>query len=331
MDFSDITFANPWCFLLLAVIPLLAILSHKYKIHKNPTFKVSQIPDSFPTSHTDNFGYKLPALLRYLVLVLLIIALARPQAVSSDRDINTKGIDIVIAMDVSTSMEAEDFRPNRLEAAKSTASEFIGYRKNDRIGLVIFAAESFTQCPVTFDHNILISFFDDIKTGMLEDGTAIGMGLSTAVNRLKSSKAKSKVIILLTDGVNNTGKVSPLTAAEFARNYGIKVYTIGVGTEGVALYPIYTPMGKHYMQSKVEIDEDLLRKIARETGGAYFRATNNSALEEIYHRIDLMEKTDIMQKKYAQKEDNYSGLLLVAGIFLISEFAFKSFIFRVIP
>lgn len=331
MDFSAISFASPQYFILLAVIPILIAISHKYRINEHPTIRVSKIPSAYLSSFTDNFGDKLPILLRYCTLVCLIIALARPQVASQSQDISSKGIDIVIAMDVSTSMEAEDFRPNRLEAAKATASEFIDYRHNDRIGLVLFAAESFTQCPVTFDHSILKSFFDEIKIGMLEDGTAIGMGLSTAINRLKSSKAKSKVIILLTDGVNNTGKVSPLTAAELAEQYKIKIYAIGVGTKGMALYPIYTPFGKHYMQTKVEIDEDLLNQIAHETGGNYFRATNTSTLQEIYRKIDRMEKTNINQKQFSMKEDKYSGILLLAGIFLLLEFAFKSFIFKVIP
>jgi Ca-activated chloride channel family protein len=228
-------------------------------------------------------------------------------------------------------MEAEDFKPNRLEAAKSTAKEFIDYRLNDRIGLALFAGESFTQCPITSDHSILKSFFKDIKTKMLEDGTAIGMGLSTAVNRLKTSSAKSKVIILLTDGVNNTGKISPMSAADLAKSFNIRVYTIGVGAKGKAPYLVDTPFGKQYVYMDVEIDEDLLKQIASYTGGAYFRATNNKALENIYASIDKMEKTKINEKTYNQVEDKFSVFLLLGLFVALVEETLRLLIFRTLP
>jgi len=273
----------------------------------------------------------LPNLIRYVVLSFIIIALARPQLINSTKDVNTEGIDIVIALDVSSSMEAEDFKPNRLEAAKEKAKEFIDYRINDRIGLVIFSAESFTQCPITSDHTILKSFFSDIKTKMLEDGTAIGMGLSTSISRLKDSDAKSKVIILLTDGMNNTGKISPLTATDLAKGYGIRVYTVGVGTTGKAPYKIDTPFGKQYMYVDVEIDEELLREIAKETGGQYFRATNNKGLEEIYKSIDQLEKTKIKEKSFTHKEDKFYPFIMMAFLLLLAEFVFRHFIFNKLP
>lgn len=329
---ENITFANPEMFWLLLIIPFLLVFSILHKAKRSPSLMFSQVSDSMirHQSLRSRLRY-LPNFIRFIALSLIIVALARPQVVSSEKDIKTEGIDIVISMDVSSSMEAEDFKPNRLEAAKTTAKEFIDYRLNDRIGLVIFAAESFTQCPVTIDHNILKSFFKDIKTKMLQDGTAIGMGLSTAVNRLKDSKAKSKVIILLTDGVNNTGKISPMTAADLAKSYGIRVYTIGVGTQGKAPYLADTPYGKQYVYVDVEIDEDLLREIASYTGGNYFRATSNKALENIYKSIDRMEKTKINEKSFTHKEDKFFILLALAIILLCAEFILKLFVFNTLP
>ena len=329
---ENITFANPEMFWLLLIIPFLFLFSILHKTKRSPSLKFSQVTDSMVQYRSLRTRLRyLPNCIRFIALSLIIVALARPQVVSSEKDIKTEGIDIVISMDVSSSMEAEDFKPNRLEAAKTTAKEFIDYRLNDRIGLVIFAAESFTQCPVTIDHDILKSFFKDIKTKMLQDGTAIGMGLSTAVNRLKDSKAKSKVIILLTDGVNNTGKISPMTAADLAKSYGIRVYTIGVGTQGKAPYLADTPFGKQYVYVDVEIDEDLLREIASYTGGNYFRATSNKALENIYKSIDKMEKTKINEKSFTHKEDKFYLLLALSIILLCVEFILKLFVFSTLP
>lgn len=332
LDFSNITFVNPEYFWLLLILPVVFFINLIYKWKKKSALFTSEIPDNIKKIRTlrQIFSF-LPILLRYLAIALLIIALARPQLINSSKDVHTEGIDIVIALDVSSSMEAEDFKPNRLEAAKEKAKTFIDYRINDRIGLVIFSAESFTQCPVTADHTILKSFFKDIKTKMLEDGTAIGMGLSTSISRLKESKAKSKVIILLTDGMNNTGKISPLTATELAKGYGIRVYTIGVGTMGKAPYKIDTPYGKQYMYVDVEIDEALLKQIAAETGGKYFRATNNAGLEEIYQNIDLMEKTKIKEKAYTHKEDRFYPFVLASIFLLLTEFLLAKFVFNRLP
>ncbi len=332
INWSNITFANPEMFWLLIAIPVLFIFSIIHKKRRSPSLTFSQVPDIMKSEKTIRQRLRyLPNFLRFLSIALIIVALARPQIISSEKDVKTEGIDIVLSLDVSSSMEAEDFKPNRLEAAKATAKEFIDYRLNDRVGLVVFAAESFTQCPVTIDHDILKSFFKDIKTKMLQDGTAIGMGLSTAVNRLKDSKAKSKVIILLTDGVNNTGKISPMTAADLAKSYGIRVYTIGVGTQGKAPYLADTPFGKQYVYMDVEIDEDLLREIASYTGGNYFRATTNKALENIYKSIDKMEKTKINEKAYTHKEDKYFVLVLAAMLLLSLEFVLKLFVFNTLP
>lgn len=331
LDFNNLSFANPEYFYLLLALPLVFIFN-LLKIRKKSAMISSDVPDSVKKIKTFRQLISwVPGLLRYLALALIIVALARPQLINSNKDINTEGIDIVISLDVSSSMEAEDFKPNRLEAAKEKAKDFIDYRINDRIGLVIFAAESFTQCPVTSDHTILKSLFKDIKTKMLEDGTAIGMGLSTAISRLKDSKAKSKVIILLTDGMNNTGKISPLTATELAKGYGIRVYTIGVGTTGKAPYKIDTPYGKQYMYVDVEIDEPLMRQISAETGGKYFRATNNAGLEEIYKSIDQMEKTKIKERAFTHKEDKYYPLVLIALGLLVLEFILSKFIFAKLP
>jgi Ca-activated chloride channel family protein len=268
---------------------------------------------------------------RMIAIALLVMALARPQSTMNWKDVTTKGIDIVLALDISSSMLAKDFNPNRLEASKAIAKDFIRERPNDRIGLVVFSGESFTQCPLTTDRSVLINLFDEIESGMVEDGTAIGMGLATAVNRLKESKSKSKVVILLTDGVNNRGSIAPATAAEIAKTFDIRVYTIGVGSHGMAPYPINTPYGVQYRNQKVEIDEDVLRQIAGETEGEYFRATDNQKLKSIYRQIDKMEKTKIEVKEYSEKSEEYLNFALVAGILLFVEIVSKSTLMRSIP
>jgi Ca-activated chloride channel family protein len=241
----------------------------------------------------------------------------------------TEGIDIVISMDISGSMLAQDLKPDRLEASKNVAMNFISGRPNDRIGLVIFSGESFTQCPLTTDHQVLQNLFANVKSGMVEDGTAIGMGLATAVNRLKESEAISKVIILLTDGVNNQGSVAPLTAAKIAQKFGIRVYTIGVGTKGYAPYPFKTPFGTTvYQDVEVQIDEETLQNIASVTNGQYFRATSNKALESIYREIDQLERSKIEIKEYHKKKEEFFPLALLALTLLIIEFALRHTIFR---
>jgi Ca-activated chloride channel family protein len=269
--------------------------------------------------------------LRVVVIAFLVFALARPQSSSTSRNVSTEGIDIVIALDISTSMLSEDFHPNRVEAAKKTAMSFIDGRPDDRIGLVVFSGESFTQCPVTIDHDVLKNLFQSIKPGMIMDGTAIGNGIATAINRLKDSKSKSKIIILLTDGVNNMGLIAPLTAAEIAKTFGIRCYTIGVGTKGVAPYPFQTPFGIQYQNIPVQIDEDLLRQIAGMTGGKYFRATNNKTLENIYSEIDKMEKTRIDVAIFNRHAEKFLPYALLAGLFLMLELLLRYVVFRKIP
>ena len=262
----------------------------------------------------------LPQILNIIAICLLIIALARPQSSTNWEESTTEGIDIVLSMDISGSMLAEDLKPNRLEASKNVAVDFISKRVNDRIGLVIFSGESFTQCPLTTDHNVLINLFKDVKSGMVEDGTAIGMGLATAVNRLKDSDAISKVIILLTDGVNNKGVVAPFTAAEIAKKFGIRVYTIGVGSEGFAPYPFQTPFGIQYQDVEVQIDEETLQNIATVTDGKYFRATNNSKLKEIYKDIDKLEKSKIEITEFHKRSEEFSSFAIPAFLILLFGF-----------
>jgi Ca-activated chloride channel family protein len=269
--------------------------------------------------------------LKILAMAIIIIVLARPQSTNKLRNAISEGIDIVIALDISGSMLAEDFTPNRIEAAKNVASEFINGRPDDRIGLVIFSAESFTQCPITTDHAVLLNLFRGIHSGMIEDGTAIGLGLSTAINRLNGSKAVSKVIILLTDGVNNTGSISPLTAAEIAKVYGIRVYTIGIGTNGVAPYPVQTPLGIQYQDMEVNIDEPMLKHMAQMTHGQYFRATNTQTLREIYGEIDHLEKSRIEVHEYKKHDDEFFIYGLVVLIMLVTELIVRNTILKTIP
>jgi Ca-activated chloride channel family protein len=266
--------------------------------------------------------------LRILAIALLIIVLARPQATNNFQDTSTEGIDIVLTLDISGSMLARDFRPDRLEASKNVATEFISGRPYDRIGLVVFSGESFTQCPLTTDHAVLINLLREMKSGMIEDGTALGMGLATAVNRIKDSDAKSKVIILLTDGVNNRGIIAPLTAAEIAKTYGIRVYTIGVGTQGVAPYPVQTPFGIQYQDMEVEIDETVLKDIAQMTNGKYFRATDNDKLAQVYSEIDKLEKSKMDVRQFKLKEERFAFPALIAFCLMLLELVLRNALFR---
>ena len=274
----------------------------------------------------------LPFALEMLALAALIIALARPQNTNSWQKDNVEGIDIMLAIDASGSMMAMDLQPNRFVAAVEVAQKFIGNRPNDNIGLVMFAGESFTQCPLTTDHAVLLNLFKDIQSGMIEDGTAIGVGLANAVSRIKDSQAKSKVIILLTDGSNNRGEIAPVTAAEIARTFGIRVYTIGVGTQGEAPYPFRLPGGTIQMQMvPVDIDEPTLQQIASITGGQYFRATNNSSLKSIYAEIDKMEKTKISVREFSKKQEEYTRIALVVLGLLLIEWLLRITILKRIP
>jgi Ca-activated chloride channel family protein len=268
---------------------------------------------------------------RMLAIAFLIVALARPQSHSSSQDVSVEGIDIVLACDISGSMLAEDFKPNRIEAMKSVANDFIDGRPNDRIGLVIFSSEAFTQCPLTINHSILKNLFSQVHMGMIDDGTAIGDGLATAVNRLRTSAAVSKVIILLTDGINNMGVIDPMTAAEIAKLYGIRVYTIGIGTMGTAPYPVNTPFGIQYQNVNVEIDEATLTQVAEKTNGKYFRATNNTKLAGIYKEIDKLEKSKIDVLEYRKKTEEFLPLALIALFFFLLELTARYLVYKSIP
>jgi len=257
--------------------------------------------------------------LRLLGLSLVIIIIARPQAVNRWQSSTTEGIDIVLTLDISGSMLARDFSPDRLEASKNVATEFISARPDDRIGLTVFSGESFTQCPLTANHAVLINLLRELKSGIIEDGTALGVGLATAINRIKDSDAISKVIILLTDGVNNRGAIDPMTAAEIAKAFGIRVYTIGVGTDGEADYPVQTPFGIQLQKVPVEIDEALLKKVSDLTGGVYFRAKDNTDLQEVYKEIDKLEKSKIETREHRKREEMFMPWALAASIILITE------------
>lgn len=329
---SNLTFANPEFFLLLLAVPVLVIWYAKRQRRQLVDLQVptTRVFREGRRSWRQRFRHLL-FVLRLLVLILLTFALARPQSTVGGENVNTEGIDIVLATDISGSMLAEDFKPNRIEAAKRVAADFIDGRPNDRIGLVIFSGESFTQCPLTLDHAVVKNLLSQVKSGMIEDGTAIGMGLATSVNRLKESKAKSKVIILLTDGVNNRGFIDPLTAAGIAQTFGIRVYTIGVGTIGTAPYPVQTPFGVQYQNMPVEIDEALLQKIADQTGGKYFRATDNRTLRTIYAEIDRLEKTKIEVTQFKRHREEFYGAGMFAGIFLLLELFLSQTMFRKVP
>ncbi|MDG1730786.1 MAG: VWA domain-containing protein [Algibacter sp.] len=330
--FEGIEFVNKEFFWLLLALPL-AVLWYIFK-HKKQTaeLKISSLKGfKITNSWLPKLRHVLFAL-RLVALALLITALARPQSVDvSTKTKTTRGIDIVMAIDVSASMLAKDLSPNRLEALKKVAAEFIKGRPNDRIGLVEYAGESYTKTPITSDKAIVIRSLKSIKYNtIIEGGTAIGMGLATSVNRLKDSKATSKVIILLTDGVNNSGFIDPKIASELAVEYGIKTYTIGLGTNGMALSPVaILPNGNfQYGRIQVEIDEDLLKEIAEVTGGKYFRATNNKKLEEIYEEINKLEKTEIEEFKYYNYEEKYRPLVILAGLLLLIELLLRYTLFR---
>lgn len=312
----------------LLVIPLL-IAWHVFQHWKNVA--VMGLSTSHFSAGFDRWKSSLPHFafaLRILALSAIIIGLARPQSRMSWQDIKTEGIDIVLAFDISGSMLARDFEPNRLGAAKEVASEFVMARPNDRIGLVIYSGESFTQSPLTTDHEKLVNLLQEVKNGMIEDGTAIGMGLATAVNRLKESDAKSRVVILLTDGQNTSGSIPPITAAEIASTFGVKVYTIGVGTKGQAPMPVQYFGQIRYEMRPVDIDEETLTKIADLTGGKYFRATNNESLESIYAEIDQLEKTVIEEQQFEKKNEEFLPLALLAFALLITEYLLRKTLMR---
>ncbi|MDI6802937.1 MAG: VWA domain-containing protein [Bacteroidota bacterium] len=329
---NNITFASAYFFYLLFLIPLFIYWYWKRNRQQYVEMQVSTL-ESFqtaPRSWRQRFRHILFAF-RIFAFILLVIALARPQSSTRSENVTTEGIDIVLSTDISGSMLAEDLRPNRIDAAKQVALDFIDNRENDRIGLVIFAGESFTQCPLTTDRAVVKNLLKDVKSGMIEDGTAIGMGIATSVSRLKESKAKSKIIILLTDGINNRGFIDPLTAAEIAQRFEIRIYSIGVGTIGLAPYPVQTPFGTQYQNVPVQIDEELMKKISEMTGGKYFRATDNKKLKAIYQEIDKLEKTKIEVTEFRRKSEQFTMAALFAGLFLLLEILFRYTIFRINP
>lgn len=329
---SALVFAHPKLLYLLLIIPALVAW---YIFHQRDTKASLQI-SSLKGFSKSNISIKvylrhIPFVLRLIIIALIIIVLARPQTTNTWKNVSSEGIDIILAIDVSGSMLARDFDPDRLEAAKNIGIKFISGRQSDRMGLVIFSGESFTLCPLTTDHASLINMFKDIKMGILEDGTAIGSGLATAISRLKDSNAISRVVILLTDGVNNRGEVAPVTAAEIAKSFGIRVYPVGIGSIGTAPYPVQTPFGVQYQNMEVKIDEEVLQQIADMTGGKYFRATNNKALEQVYAEIDKLERSKIEVTEYNKREERYRIYGLIALALIALEFALRSTVFRSIP
>jgi Ca-activated chloride channel family protein len=330
-------FANIECLLLLfLLIPYIVWYIKEH--HKTlPALQVSSTWAYQKNARTWKTSLvHVPFILRIVAFIMLVIILARPQSSNNWQKSDIEGIDIMLVMDVSTSMLAEDLSPNRIEAAKLVATEFINARKNDNIGLTVFAGESFTQCPLTSDHGVLLQLLHNVSgdlasRGMINDGTAIGMGLANAINRLKESKAKSKVIILLTDGTNNMGDISPLTAADIAKEFGVRIYTIGVGKDGKARYPVQTVSGVQYINVPVEIDEETLQSIADGSDGKYFRAGSTDQLKKVYTEIDQLEKTKLNVKRYSKREEEYMIYAFVAFFALLLDVLLRNTVLKRIP
>jgi len=319
-------------FLELILIPVVALYIWREMRGGAPSLMVSSLgPWAGKGGRVKKYARHLPFVLRTIAIAMLILAIARPRSSDDFEKVNTEGIDIVLTLDVSTSMLARDFKPDRINAAKEIAIEFIAQRPSDRMGVVVFAGESFTQCPLTTDRATLINLMKEVETGLIEDGTAIGNGLATAVARLKDSPANSRVIILLTDGVNNRGEIAPQMAAEIAKTYGIRVYTIGVGAMGMAPYPVMTPFGVEIQQVKVEIDEPLLQQIANDTGGKYFRATDNTKLLEIYGEINKMEKSRTTVDSFPIYRELFMTFALIALAAIALELLLRLFVLKRIP
>ncbi len=332
-ELQNINFVNPELLLLLLLIPIVGYLYHRRAERMHATLRFSSLEalkgvQSWRTKFRPTL-----LVLRGLAFALLIVALARPQLTLKEERINADSIDIMMVMDLSSSMLAQDFEPDRLEVSKRLAIEFVEKRPYDRIGLTVFAGEAFTQCPLTTDHKVVKEFLANLQCGILEDGTAIGMGLATAVNRMKDSESKSKVAILLTDGVNNAGYVKPITAAEIASEFGIKTYTIGVGTTGDALTPVSRRSDGRYIfgLARVEIDEPLMEQIAEMTGGRYYRATSAESLEQIYDEIDQLEKTEVEITSIKRYSEEFYRFAFIALILLVLEFILRYTLFRTIP
>ncbi len=331
--FSNIQFVNPEFLWLLILIPAIGLWYYFKHKDRYATLRIPGLQNTWQFSSIRGQLRGLLPLLRALCIGALIIALARPQQVLKEEEIKAEGIDIAMVMDLSSSMLAQDFKPDRLEVSKRVAAEFVDKRKFDRVGLAVFAGEAFTQCPLTTDHGVVKDFLENLKCGILEDGTAIGMGLATGVNRLKDSEAKSKVIILLTDGVNNAGYIKPLTSAEIAQEFNIKVYTIGVGSTGEALTPVSRRSDGRYIfgLARVEIDEALLQQIAEMTGGKYFRATSAEGLKKIYAEIDLLERTEMDITSIKRYSEEFHRFAFWGMMFLILELVLRYTFLRAIP
>ncbi len=329
--FRNITFGQPWLLLLFLLIPVLIYWNFNKGKKQVAAIAISTTKGLRASRSWKNSFQQFPFILRLLALACIIIALARPQTKFDETQTEGEGIDIILAIDVSGSMTAQDFTPNRMEAAKKVAEEFVDARPSDRIGVVIFAGESFTQCPLTTDHYVLKTQIANINNGLLEDGTAIGSGLATSVDRLRNSKSKSKVVILLTDGVNNGGLIDPSTATEIAKTFHVKVYTIGVGTDGYAPTPVSTPLGIVMQNQKVSIDEKLLQYIATQTGGKYFRATDNKSLAEIYKEINKMEKSKVEITTFHHYTEKFYPFIFAALALLFVEIILRFTLFKKFP
>lgn len=329
---GDVTFKYSFILYFLAIIPIMMFWYWKRNKKMTPdiTFSSLKIFNEIKPTIKEKLVH-LPFVLRLIAVALLIIALARPQSFATGENVYTEGIDIAVVLDISGSMLAEDFKPNRLEAAKDVIDEFIAGRTSDKIGLVVFSGKSFTQCPLTVDYSVLRNLLSEIKSGMIEDGTAIGLAIANGVNRLKDSKAKSKILILLTDGVNNAGEIDPITAANIAQTFGIRIYTVGVGTRGNAPYPFQTPFGVQYQMVPVEIDEAILQQVADITDGHYFRATDNKKLEEIYKEIDKMEKTRVEITSYRNAKELFYNWALAGLLLLFTEIVLSRTYLRRLP
>ncbi|MEP6713568.1 MAG: VWA domain-containing protein [Ferruginibacter sp.] len=328
--FHNIEFTQPYFFGLLLLLPFLIGWYIKTNSTRTASIAISTAAAEGLGSWKSSFRH-LPFICRIICLAAIITALAKPQTRDEQQRAEGEGIDIILCIDVSGSMTAQDFTPNRLEAAKAVAIDFVNKRLTDRIGVVIFSGESFTQCPLTTDHGVLVSAIQNIRNGLLEDGTAIGSGLGTSVDRLRSSKSKSKIVVLLTDGINNGGLIDPNTAKEIAKAFGVKVYTIGVGTEGLAQQPVNTPLGVVMQSEKVSIDEKLLNEIANETGGKYFRAKDNESLASIYKTIDVLEKSKVEITNTIRYQDKFYPFIMIAIFFLLIEFILRYIVFRKFP
>ena len=328
--FENISFGRPWCFALFLIIPVMIAWYVKMQAGRRASIRLSQLPRNDLGSWRNIFRHSL-FVLRLLAISLIILSMALPQTVNEVQHAEGEGIDIVLCIDVSGSMTAQDFTPNRLEAAKQVAIEFVNKRPTDRIGVVIFSGESFTLCPVTGDHDVVIAAIQSIHNGMLEDGTAIGSGLATAVDRLRNTSSKSKVVLLLTDGENNGGLIDPKTAKDIAKTFNVRVYTIGMASEGYAPQPVNTPLGIVIDRQKIAIDENMLKEIANDTGGQYFRAKDNGSLSQIYADIDQMEKSKVEIIHSVKFNDKFLPLVLAALLILMLEITLNYTVFRRFP